>query len=170
MLSIKFLHGLVFLGLNVLSNQPNDPLPNGVGIDPLEKGGFNAQSHDAAAHQETVDVPLLTLLANDGSPDQPVVAKSVDYMQIVDTIFFRLHKANDVLNLIALGRQIELIRLIEQLHHTIKRITRREIDRDLNFERLQVLIKRDSRDLRGLTLRVRLILRHTHLVFFGQGQ
>ena len=91
-------------------------------------------------------------------------------MQIVDTIFFRLHKASDILNLIALGRQIELIRLIEQLHHTIKRITRREIDRDLNFERLQVFIKRDSRDLCGLTLRVRLILRHTHLVFFGQGQ
>src|SRR3989442_1663812 len=145
MLSIKFLHWLVFLGLNVLSNQPNDSLPSGVGIDPLEKGGLNAQSHDAATHQETVDVPLLALLANDGSPDQPVVAKSVDYMQIVDAIFFRLHKASDILNLIALGRQIELIRLIEQLHHTIKRITRREIDRDLNFERLQVIDRKSTR-------------------------
>src|SRR5205814_9546180 len=122
MLSIKFLHGLVFLGLNVLSNQPNDSLPNGVGIDPLEKGGLDAQSHDAAAHQETVDVPLLTLLANDGSPDQPVVAKSLDYMQILDPIFFRLHKANDVLNLIALGRPIEFTRRIEPLQHTITRI------------------------------------------------
>jgi len=91
-------------------------------------------------------------------------------MQIVDAIVFRLHKASDILNLIALGRQIELIRLVEQLHHTINGITRREIDCDLNFERLQVFIKRDSRDLRGLTLRVRLILRPSHFVFFGQGQ
>src|SRR6266852_9129556 len=105
MLGIKLLHWLVFLGLNVLSNQPNDSLPNGVGVDPLEKGGLNAQSHDAAAHQETVDVPLLAVLANDGSPDQPVVAKSVSCMQIVYTIFSRLHKASDILNLIALARQ-----------------------------------------------------------------
>src|ERR1041384_8761371 len=116
MLSIKFLHWLVFLGLNVLSNQSDDSFPDGVGIDPLEKSGLNAQPHNAAAHQETVDVPLLALLANDGSPDQPVVAKSIDHMQIVYTIFLGLHKANDILNLIAPGRQIELIRLIEQLH------------------------------------------------------
>src|SRR5204862_7858560 len=98
MLSIKFLHGLVFLGLNVLSNQPNDSLPNGVGIDPLEEGGLDAESHDAAGHQETVDVPLLALLATDGSLDQPVVAKCVDYIQLVDTIFFGLHNANAVSN------------------------------------------------------------------------
>src|SRR6266853_2561191 len=133
MLGIKLLLWLVFLGLIVLSYQPDDSLPDGVGIDPLEKSGLNAQSHDAAAHQETVDVPFLALLANDGSPDQPMVAKSIDHMQIVYTIFFGLHKANDILNLIAPGRQIELIRLIDQLHHTIKRITGREIDRDLNL-------------------------------------
>src|SRR5438477_9194993 len=138
MLSIKFLHGLVFLGLNVLSNQPNDSLPNGVGIDPLEKGGLNAQSHDAAAHQETVDVPLLTLLANDGSSDQPVVAKSVDYMQIVDTIFFRLHKANDVLNLIALNRVVQLFNKTNQFNLTTKRYQVEDVIRFMESEEYRI--------------------------------
>ena len=167
---IELLHRLVFLGLSIFSNQPDDSFPHGVRINPLEKGSLNAQSHYAAAHQQTVDAPLLGLLTNDGSPNQPVIAKPVGYMQIVYTILLRLHKTSDLLNLIALGRQIKLIRLIEQLHHTIQRIMMREIDRNLNFERLQVLIKRNSRALCSLTLRVRLILRHSHLVFFGQGQ
>src|SRR3954468_18036841 len=104
MLSVKLLHRLVFLRLNVLSNQPNDSFLNGVGIDPFEEGGLNTQTHDAAAHQQTLDTPILGLFAYDRSPDQPMVAKAVGYMQIVYATFFGLHEASHILNLIPHGR------------------------------------------------------------------